>query len=103
LSRALARLSSRGQAIQRQVERQDVDARLAEQAKPAASCMLVDEVADAIFRHVARLCDTRHLEQGRGRRDIRVETAARRGHEVDRNRSRWIFLLELLYIALDAL
>ena len=72
--------------VERQIERQHVHARLAEQAEEAALGVLADELAHAIFRHVARLRNTRHLEQRGLRRDVRIEAAARRRHQIDRNR-----------------
>ena len=74
-------------AVQCQIERQHIDARLAEQPKGAALDVLVDELADAIFGHVARLRNARDLEQGGCRRDLGVKSAARRGDEVDRDRA----------------
>ena len=93
----------RRRAIQRQVERQHVDARLAEEAEGAALDVLVDELAHAIFRHVARLRDARHLEQRGLRRDVRIEAAAGRGHQIDRDRRRRVLLLQLVDVALDPL
>ncbi len=52
-------------------------------------------------RQVACLRDARHLELGGSRRDIGVEAARRGGHEIDRDRSRRIFRLELFGIVLD--
>ncbi len=51
----------------------------------------------------ARLRHAGNLEQRRFRRNMRIEAAARRGHEVDRNGSRGVLLLELLHVALHAL
>ena len=50
-----------------------------------------------------RLGNTRHLEQGRFRRDVGVKAAARGRHEVDRDRGRRILLLQLLDVGLHAL
>ena len=49
-------------AIERQVERQYVHPRLAKKTEGASLDMLVDELAHAIFGHVARFRNTGHLK-----------------------------------------
>ena len=61
--------------------------------------MLGDELAKRILRHVPRLRNARDLEIGGVRRDVRVEPAARRGYQVDRNLGARVLLLELLHVA----
>ena len=51
--------------------------------------------------HMARLGDARHLEQGRGRRDVGVETARRGRHQIDGDRCARVFLGELCRVGLD--
>ena len=75
----------RAGAIQSKIERKHIDARLAENTEGAALDVIRDELADVIFRQVARLRNARHLEIGGFRRDVRVEPAARRGYQVGRN------------------
>ena len=72
-------------AVERHVERQDVDARLAEQAEECGprTCSR-DELADAIFGQAPRLGNARHLEKRRLGRDMRVEAAAGRRDQIDR-------------------
>ena len=94
--------SVRLRAIQRQIERQYVHPRFAQQAEGTALDMLVHKLAHAIFRHVARFRNPRHLEKRRRRRDVRIKPAARGGHQVDRDLRRGILLLELVDVALDA-
>ena len=60
-----------------QVERQNIDPRLAREAEQARLGMLVDKRAKLVLRHPASLGDARHLEQGRLGRDVRIEPAAR--------------------------
>ena len=48
--------------VERQIEHQHVHARLAEQPEETTLDALADELAHAIFGHVARLRNTRHLE-----------------------------------------
>ena len=67
--------SSRGgnlrlQIVEREIELEHIDARLAEQAERAAFDLAFDQRADAGFRQVARLGDARHLKQRRLRRYI---------------------------------
>ena len=52
-----------------------------------------------ILRHVTRLRNARDLEIGGLRRDVRVEPAARRGYQIDRNLGARVLLLELLHVA----
>src|SRR3981189_2812814 len=94
-----ALISTSRSAIERQVKRQHIDPWLAQQAQGAALDVLVHELAHAIFRHVARFRNARHLEKRSRRRDVRVETATRRRHQVDRHRRRRVLLLELVDVA----
>src|SRR5262245_25018735 len=83
-------------SVEREIERQHVHAGLAEKSERAAFGMLIHELAQAIFGHIAGLGNPGHLEQGGLRRDVRVEAAARGGDQVDRYGSRRVFLFQLL-------
>ena len=61
-------------------------------AEQAAFDVALDQLAHLLLGKLARLGDARHLEECGFRRDMRIETAARRGDEIDRNRSRRVFL-----------
>ena len=81
---SLPALSGRDSFIKRHVQRQDVDGRFTENAEFAGLNGLVYHRADLTFVHAAGLGDARHLEIGRFRRDMRVETTTRRGDQVHR-------------------
>src|ERR1039457_3364602 len=88
--------------VERQIELKNIHPRLAEQAEGPTLGALGNELTQAVFWHVTRLGDTGHLEQSGRRRNVRIEAAARSGHQIDRDRRRWILLLERLHIGLDA-
>src|SRR6185437_15335337 len=71
--------------IESEVELQNVDARLAEEAEGAALYLRRDELPDLRLGEAARPRDPRHLKIGRRRRDVGVEAAARGRDEVDRH------------------
>jgi hypothetical protein len=52
----------RRRTVESQIERQHVHARLAEQAEEATFRLLLDELTDTIFGHVARFRNTGHLK-----------------------------------------
>src|SRR4051812_14332755 len=89
----------RAGAVQSKVQRKHIHARLAEDTESATLDMLGDELAKRILRHVPRLRNARDLEIGGIGGDVRVEPAARRGYQVDRNLGARILLLELLHVA----
>src|SRR5262245_6047578 len=95
-------LARRG-TIERQVERQHVHPRLAQEAEGTTLDMLLDELPHTIFRQVARLRNTGDLEKRSGRRNVRIEAAAGGGYEIDGDGGRRVLLLELVHIALYAL
>src|SRR5215470_14470327 len=90
-------------AVERQVEFEYVDARLAEETDESVARVVSDKLPDAILSQIAGLCNPRDLKQGRFRRDMRIKPAAGRGHEIGRNLRRRIFLFQLFNVALDAL
>src|SRR5262249_41719855 len=63
--------------------------------------MVGDKPTNAIFRYIARPCYAGDLEQGSVRRDLRIEAARRGRHQIGWHRRRWIFLPELVDVALD--
>ncbi len=77
-----------GQAVEREIEQQNIDARLAQQPKKSILDVIADELSYLIFRQVARLGNTWNLEVGGFRRDIRIEPAGRSRDQVDRHRER---------------
>ena len=82
-----AELTAR-QRVEREIELEDIDARLAEQAERPARDVRVHQRAHALFGQCAGLGDARHLQQRRLRRDVRVEPARRGRHRVDREWAR---------------
>jgi hypothetical protein len=87
--------------VERQVELQNVETWLAEHPAGLPLGVLFDELRDDLFRHVARLGDTRNLERGGGRSDVGIKTTPRGRDEV--NRDGFVVLgFELLGVALDA-
>ncbi|MDB4946309.1 MAG: hypothetical protein JWP97_5843 [Labilithrix sp.] len=68
-------------AIEGKVESEYVHARLAKNRDVATRRVLAHELLDASDREVACPCDPRHLVGRGGRRDVRVEPAARRGDQ----------------------
>ena len=66
------RVSLRAGAIQSKIERKHIDARLAENPEGAALGVVRDELADVIFRQVARLRNARHLKISGVRGDIGI-------------------------------
>src|SRR6516225_12237009 len=89
-------------SIECEVELEHVDALLAENAQSTILGHFRNENPHLLLRQVARLCDARHLEFGGGGRDVGIETAPRRGDEIDRDRRRRIFCLELFGVVLHA-
>src|SRR6266511_2582580 len=72
--------------VEREVQREDVDPRLAKEAELPTLGVLRDELADGGFVERPGLRHPRHLVEGGGGTDVRVETAAGRGHEIDGHR-----------------
>ena len=79
--------------VECEVERQHVDARLAEDAPLPAFGMLLDELPELFRRNISGFCNSLDLELGRGRRDVRVEAGARSGREVGRDALRRPFAI----------
>ena len=84
----------RAGAVQGEIEREHIDARLAENTESAAVNVIRDEPADVIFWQVTRLRNARHLEIGGFGRDVRVETASRRGYQIGWDPAWGVFLLQ---------
>ena len=97
-----ARHIIRRQSIERKIEQQDIDARLAQKAKPSAFGVVVDELANAIFRQIPRLGNTGGLEESGLGRDIRIKAAGRRRHQVGRYRHRRVVFFQLCHIVFHA-
>src|SRR4029077_4945149 len=55
----------RQDAVEREVKQEDIHARLPQKAEESPFGIVLDELADAIFRHIAGLGNARHLEQRR--------------------------------------
>src|SRR6185437_11958218 len=90
-------------AIQGEIELEHVDARFAQQTQSAPFDLILYQGTDTSFRQSPRLGYARHLEECRLRRNIRIKPAAGCGHQVDRDWRRWVFFLERIDVALDAL
>ena len=78
--------------VEREIEQQYIDARLAQDTEQAILDIVADKLPHAIFGQVAGLGNSRDLEVGGLRRDVRVEAAAGRGHQIDRDGSAGILL-----------
>src|SRR6266436_5419380 len=72
--------------VQSQIQLKDVDMWLAEEAQKPALDVVGNELANLVFRQIARLGHPRDLEIGAGRGDVRVEAAGRTRHQIDRYR-----------------
>jgi hypothetical protein len=72
-------------ALQRQIQIQDVNARLAEDAKAAAGDVLPHKGAYLLRRRCACLCDSRHLQSSIGHADVWIEPRSRGGQHVRRD------------------
>src|ERR1051325_9557840 len=68
--------------VERQVELQHVNLWLAEQAGETALDLAVDQLLQGIFGELARFGDARDLEACGFRRNVWIEAAAGRGHQV---------------------
>src|SRR5713101_3514400 len=86
-SRPARLLPVRSPTVEGQIQREDVDAGLAEQAEEASLSVLIDEGTHSVRRELALSGYPRHLVEGRGRADVGIESATRRGHEIDGHRS----------------
>src|SRR5215475_15030316 len=84
-------------AIERQVQRQHVHPRLAQEAEGARLDMLLDELPHAIFRQIAGFRNSGDLEKRRGRRNVRIEAAAGGRDQIDGDSGRRVLLLELVH------
>src|SRR6476646_6792954 len=89
--------------VEREIERKNVDAGLAQDTKQSSLRMLSDELTDAILGPPARLGDAGDLEQRPFRRNMGIEPACRGGNQVLRHGRARILRHEFLDIALDAL
>ena len=73
-SRAVRRVHDRlARLVEREVQLEHVDARLAEEPEAAAVGVLVDETQHLVDVHAPGFGDTRSLQAGVGDRDVRVE------------------------------
>ena len=81
--RSCGSLRRHGEAlVERDVELEDVDARLADEAESAALGVVVDELADVGLDGASSLRDASHLETSGRRADVRVEAAGGGGDRV---------------------
>ena len=71
----------RRQAVQRKVEPEDVDPGFAQEAQLPTLGVLGDQLADPVRREGPRPCHSAHLVVCRGRRDVRIQPAARAGDQ----------------------
>ena len=104
LSRAASRFLFHGMCcVEIEVEFEDADARLAEEAELASEGVFRDELTCFGFGDVALAGDARNLELGGGGGDFGIETGAGSGEEIDRNRRVWIFGVEFGGVGFDAI
>ncbi len=82
------RARARGTRVESQVELEDVDSRLAEEAELAGLRLLFDEATELGVRNAALAGDAGHLIERRGGSDVRVEPAAGGGGEIHGNAAR---------------
>ena len=72
-------------AVEREVELEHVDPRLAEEAERAAVCVLLDERQHLLEREAAGTRDARRLQARVRGGDVRIEPGARGGQGIDRD------------------
>ena len=89
--------------VKGEVQLEDVHTRFAEQSEGAACDVLLDELANLLFRETAGLRDAGRLEQGIVRSDVGVEAGAGGGDRIDRYRVAWILGCEFVYVTLNTL
>src|SRR5690349_8176837 len=85
-----------GHLIEREVEQQHIDARLAQHAKQPVFDVFGDKLANTLFRQVTRLGDPGDLKKRGIWRDVRIKAAGRGGNEISRDLQRRVFLSELV-------
>ena len=71
--------------IEREVDLQHVDSRFAEESEGAAAGVCIDDRAHLLIGNATLLRNPRNLQLRRRRADVRIETAGRAGHQVDRD------------------
>jgi hypothetical protein len=74
-----------GYAIEREVQPQDVDARLPEEAELSALRVLLHQPSHGILGEAARTRHATHLVRRPGRTDVGIEPAAGRRDQIDRH------------------
>src|SRR5262245_34169179 len=72
--------------VEREVQLQNIDSRIAENAEITPIGVLLDEFADFVFAQCPGLSYTRDLELGITQADLRIESATRRGNCIRRHR-----------------
>ena len=72
--------------IESQIKPKDIHARFTEDTELALSDVALDEGSDLILADTTNTCDSRYLEQRCGGTNIRIQTRARGGNEINRNR-----------------
>jgi hypothetical protein len=78
--------------IEREVELEDVDARLTKDAELPSGGVGINETPDIRLRDAALTGHTRNLEVGCGRRDMRIDPGGRRRHKINGHRGVRILL-----------
>src|SRR5215831_7081291 len=73
-------------AVESEVQGEHVHTRLAEQAEPATFRVLGHQLAHTLRIELAGLRHSRHLVEGGGGADVRIEPAAGGGDEIDGHR-----------------
>src|SRR4029077_20098679 len=71
--------------IQRKIQFENVDARIAENAEIAPIGVLLNQFANLLLRQSTSFGDARSLQLRVAQADLRIEAAAGRGHSVSRH------------------
>lgn len=85
--------------IQVEIQLQNIYARLTQEAELPSPCMSSYERANVRFVYAALARNTRDLEFGGRRGDVRVEARPRRCDEVHGNFHAGIFLMQFLHVS----
>lgn len=70
---------------QRQIQAQDIYSRLTEKPQLPSFNVFFDELTNEIFIKMARVCNAGNLIVSRRGADMRIESAARGCHQINRN------------------
>src|SRR5580658_3629311 len=89
--------------VEFEVQLEDIDARLAEEAEVAPLGMFCDDGSQVLFRNPPNACDARNLKFRSRWRNMRIETRAGTRNEIDWYRHIGIFGLKFCDVAIYAI